>query len=265
MTLHFSPDFWLSRAGLLHGNMNPPPMARTGWSDGPAADGDAAPSISVLDDAGARVESLESPGGEPAAVFVPERYEPNYAYPLLVWLHNGAADRRDLQGLMSRVSTRNMLAVTVACPELPAPLSPGAMAATLDEISGTLRRVRARYHVHTERVYPIGFAAGGSLALALLLERPGVFGGAISLCGRLPKSKRPLFRFRELNRKPVLLAAGAKDECVPVTDVVRTGRLLHSAGMSVSTRVYDAAQEMTPRMLRDVDCWVLGEIGAVMA
>ena len=265
MTLHFSPDFWLNRAGLLHGSMDPPSTSRGEWQASNAADAAPADSSPEYEDTVAHVESLDLPGGESAAVFVPERYEPNYAYPLLVWLHNGAAGERDLQALMRRVSTQNLLAVTVACSELPSPLPPGGVGGLVDAISDTLRRLKQRYHVHTERVYPIGFGNGGSLAMALLLERPGLFGGAISLCGGLPSSKQPLFRFRELNRKPVLLAGASQDAHVPVAEVVRTGRLLHAAGMSVTTRVYDGAHEMTPRMLRDVDRWVLGGIGAVTA
>jgi len=265
MTLHFSPDFWLNRAGLLHGSMDPPSAPRGEWPSSTAADAAPADSLPEFEDTVAHVKSLELPGGESAAVFVPERYEPNYAYPLLVWLHNGAAGDRDLQALMRRVSTQNLLAVTVSCPELPSPMPPGGVGELIDTISGTLRRLKQRYHVHTERVYPIGFGNGGSLAMALLLERPGLFGGAVSLCGGLLNSKQPLFRFRELNRKPVLLAGASQDEHVPMADVVRTGRLLHAAGMSVTTRVYDAGHEMTPRMLRDVDRWVLGGIGAVTA
>lgn len=265
MTLHFSPDFWLNRGGLPHGSIDLPPASRGEWPASTAADAAPADSPPEYEDTVAHVESLELPGGESAAVFVPERYEPNYAYPLLAWLHNGAAGERDLQGLMRRVSTQNLLAVTIACRELPSPLPPGAVGELIDLISGTLRRLKQRFHVHTERVYPIGFGNGGSLAMALLLERPGLFGGAVSLCGGLPNTKQPLFRFRELNRKPVLLAGASQDEHVPVADLVRTGRLLHAAGMSVTTRVYDAAHEMTPRMLRDVDRWVLGGIGALTA
>ncbi|HUG89422.1 MAG TPA: dienelactone hydrolase family protein [Planctomycetaceae bacterium] len=264
MTLHFSSDFWLRRGGQISDLL---PAGRAGFPDCDESDESDEAALArrearaAQDDPEPRVELL-SESDDAGAVYVPERYEPNYAYPLLVWLHNGGAGRRELMSLMSRVSTQNYLAVLVACREYPAPLPQGAAGGVVDLIDATLRSVRRRYHAHTERVYPIGFGNGASLALALVLERPELFGGGIALCGRFPDSKQPLFRFRELNRKPVLLAGGAKDERVPVAEVVRAGRLLHAAGLSVTTRVYDAGHEMTPRMLRDVDRWVMGGIGA---
>ena len=47
----------------------------------------------------------------PHALFVPMHYEPNYAYPLLVWLHGPGDDERQLQRVMPLISLRNYMAV----------------------------------------------------------------------------------------------------------------------------------------------------------
>jgi predicted peptidase len=47
------------------------------------------------------------PTGDAVAYFAPEGYEANYAYPLVVWLHNAGGDERQLARVMPLVSTRN--------------------------------------------------------------------------------------------------------------------------------------------------------------
>src|SRR5688500_4430662 len=47
----------------------------------------------------------------PHALFAPLHYEPNYAYPLLVWLHGPNDDERQLQRIMPLLSLRNYVAV----------------------------------------------------------------------------------------------------------------------------------------------------------
>src|SRR4029453_560382 len=49
--------------------------------------------------------------GVPHAIFAPLHYEPNYAYPLLVWLHGPNDDERQLQRIMPSLSVRNYVAV----------------------------------------------------------------------------------------------------------------------------------------------------------
>src|SRR5436853_2143485 len=43
--------------------------------------------------------------------FAPLHYEPNYGYPLLVWLHGGADSERQLRRIMPHISLRNYVAV----------------------------------------------------------------------------------------------------------------------------------------------------------
>ena len=44
-------------------------------------------------------------------LFVPLHYEPNYAYPLIVWLHGAQDDERQLKRVMPFISLRNYVAV----------------------------------------------------------------------------------------------------------------------------------------------------------
>ena len=48
------------------------------------------------------------------ATFGPQHYEPQYAYPLIVWLHGRGDDERQLLRVMPHVSMRNYVAVAPA-------------------------------------------------------------------------------------------------------------------------------------------------------
>src|SRR5688572_27524759 len=63
--------------------------------------------------------ALFSRAGETAqcAWFTPMHYEPNYAYPLLVWLHGDHGDQQQLKRIMPLVSMRNYVAVAPRAPE----------------------------------------------------------------------------------------------------------------------------------------------------
>ena len=46
-------------------------------------------------------------------LFVPMHYEPNYSYPLIVWLHGDGRDQNEMLKYMPSVSTRNYVALAV--------------------------------------------------------------------------------------------------------------------------------------------------------
>lgn len=208
------------------------------------------------------------PAGRPVGLFVPEGYEPNYAYPLLVWLHGTGGDERDLIEQMPGISTRNCFGLSLRGPR---PLAAGgyswpdgSVAALEREISETVRRLRREYHIHSERIFLGGFERGAALALELLLRRPEWFGGAAALAGSLPQTDLVLSRYRELQGKRVLLMGGVRDAVVPADDVIRTSRLLHAAGLDVTLKISDADHTVTPRMLSQINRWIIDSITAAV-
>src|SRR5215203_5866783 len=47
----------------------------------------------------------------PYSTFAPIHYEPGYAYPLVVWLHDSDSNERELSQIMPLVSMRNYVAI----------------------------------------------------------------------------------------------------------------------------------------------------------
>jgi phospholipase/carboxylesterase len=181
-------------------------------------------------------------------VFVPEHYEPNYAYPLIAWLSPPAGSNGRLQRLMRMVSERNYIGVSI-----PVVDSDGIE----QQMFETFLRLRRRYHLHTERVYLLGFGHYGTLALQAGLSQPGWFAGIAAVSARWPESPRLLSRYNELRGKRVLLGIGETDSAPIVSEALYMQQLLWSAGMHVTALAASGGQEADRSQLREVDRWIM--------
>lgn len=206
------------------------------------------------------------------ALFAPLHYEANYAYPLLVWLHGPGNDERQLRRIMPQLSMRNYVAVAPR----------GTVALDADEDSDAagfgwsqqpdhiylsekrafdcIDVARKKFHVRSNRVFLVGAGCGGTMALRLALANPGSFAGALSIGGELPRGLAPLAKLNQARRLPLLLMAGLASERYPQPRVNDDLRLLHSAGIAVTLRLYPFGDELAPAMLGDVDRWVMQQV-----
>lgn len=192
-------------------------------------------------------------------VFIPEGYEPNYAYPLVVWLLEAEDSTGEFHRRMQHISTRNY--VGAALPGLSEVIDDvEAFSQLQTRLQDLVLRIRRVFNIHTERVYLAGFGSQGSAALRLCLARPEWIAGAIVAGGQLPATPRLLYRFRELRGKRVLFACGQHDPQAPVTEILRSGRLLHSAGLRIAARWFDSGHELTRNMLLEVDRWLMAGV-----
>ncbi len=272
MTRRFAPGFWSNRSAIANGL----PLDLSGFDSDANASNDRPP-------AGRSPTSLRNwrqmssvhdaadSTSRPICVYVPHNYEPNYSYPLIVWLHGAGGNEHELLSLMPAISDRNYLGLSFRGTLTAADLIPGGyrwahaeadVVAFEEELQATVRQLRQTYHIHSERIILVGFDDGASMALQLMLRRPEWFGGAVSLAGRFPKMKNALERFRDLQGKRVLIGGGTRDRVSSVETVVRSARLLHAAGIDVSTRIVDAGHEVTTTMLSQINYWVMEGIGA---
>ena len=184
-------------------------------------------------------------------IFVPEHYEPNYAYPLIAWLAPPSGSNGRLKRLMRMVSERNYFGVSVPV------MDPDQVEHDLFEAFVRLRR---RYHLHTERVYLLGFGEAGTQALETGLSRPDWFAGVAALSARWPETPRLLARCNELRGRRVLLGVGESDSAAVVADALYMQQLLWSAGMHVTALATSAVAEADRGLLREVDRWIMQAI-----
>jgi phospholipase/carboxylesterase len=209
------------------------------------------------------------------SLFAPLHYEAGYAYPLLVWLHGPRDDENQLRRIMPEVSMRNYVAVAPR----------GTLAAHSDDceadgdscgydwvqsedhillaqqrIFDGIDHARERYRIHPERIFLAGFDCGGTMAFRVAMAHPRYFAGILSLGGPFPTGMAPLRHLNAARRLPVLMAGGRFGERYGDRRVAADLRLLHSAGMSVTLRLYPCGDELSPQILADVDRWIMQQV-----
>jgi phospholipase/carboxylesterase len=212
----------------------------------------------------------------PHILFSPMHYEPNYAYPLLIWLHGTGSDERQLMRIMPAVSMRNYVAVAPRGLVIEPLLSPP----TLDlSVSAILKRPKEQYdwlladnlteieqrvfdciavaqercHIAEHRIFIAGFGTGGTAALRLAMLYPEYFAGAATFGGEIPPGNRIFPNWQMTQPLSVFLGI---DESAP-EHTFRMMELLYTAGISAEVREYPETTSLTGAMLEDMNRWMM--------
>ena len=220
----------------------------------------------------------------PHCLFAPIHYEAGYAYPLIVWLHGPGDNENQLRTVLPLVSMRNHIAVgpratAAECQEAEsnksaAPETAGTLARTTfcwtqtcaeivkatQYVLDCIEIATSRYHVHHNRIFIAGYDCGGTMALRIALENPQLFAGAISLGGSLPRGLNLLRRINEARNLPLLISNSLDSQRYSPQQACEDLRLLHAAGFSLDLRQYPCGDELTTKMLSDMDQWILDRI-----
>ena len=220
----------------------------------------------------------------------PVHYEANFAYPLLVWLHDSNKSEQEVFEVVPKISTQNYVAVAprgllgskkrVArsfingklveekCwvePSNEWPETYEAVSEAENLVFDSIAEARAKYNVNPRRVFLLGRGTGGAMALRVAMRNPREFAGVVSIDGALPNSDSlPLRNWRSLRDLPVLLTAGdARSEIAPRLDPDLL-RLYHTAGLTVLVRQYNeddkspvGQRERMDAILADVNRWIM--------
>jgi phospholipase/carboxylesterase len=203
--------------------------------------------------------------------FLPTGYEPNYPYPLLVFLHGHGSSEEQILRLAPRLSRRNYICIGLRGPHAVTAratgglayswgLDPNPDAAVEEYVLRSVEQTRRLYHVHSERIYLAGFREGATLAYRLALMYPERFGGIISLNGIMPRRGGPLLRLPDVRNLRVLIGHGIANALVPLSMAKDDYRLLYTAGLDIQLQTYPTNHRIHPDMLRDVNRWIMRRI-----
>ncbi len=141
----------------------------------------------------ARVTSVRSE--LPLAMFGPERYEPNYDYPLIVWLHGCRSNERELEAVMPALSLQNYVGcaprgthASEACGHaFEWSQSRAAISLAEEIVFASIASASRSFSIARERIFLAGYGSGGTTALRLALRYPHQFAGVVSICGAFPR------------------------------------------------------------------------------
>jgi phospholipase/carboxylesterase len=216
----------------------------------------------------ARIMCREERGSR-HAIFVPMHYERNYAYPLLIWLHGPRDDERQLQRIMPLVSLRNYVAIAPRSTHAGRSSEERNVCWTQDEagivraeqaVYACVEQAQARFHVDPRRIFLAGLQDGGTMALRIGLRAPHRFAGLLTIGGPFPRGNSPLLHLDEVRRLPLFIANGRDAALYPVDTACDELRLFHAAGLNVTLRQYPCGDELTTRMLHDMDGWIMEQV-----
>lgn len=186
-------------------------------------------------------------------VFVPQGYEPAYAYPLVVWLPG--TETFDLGRVMARTSLRNFVAIQPVAGD--AAVSGQAIeTAVWRGIDG----IRGRLSIHPDRIYLVGQGNGGTEAFRIGCRHPERFGGVASLGGGFPLDEGAFAHIRSVRRLPMLLCCHRDADAEATHGIDRTLRLFHAAGAVLALRIYPGSRDLSRAILADVNRWIMEDI-----
>lgn len=195
-------------------------------------------------------------------LFVPQHYEPNYSYPLVVWLHDAGSDERQLTRVLPQFSLRNYVGVAPRGTERVLagytwPSREEDLSEVAEQIFAAIETASSRCNVAAERVFLAGYREGGSTALRMALAHPEKFAGVVSLQGRFPRGGSPLAHFEESRRLPVFVTRSEESELYPLADAQQDLQLYKLAGMNVTAKEYPREHELSARMLADANSFMM--------
>jgi len=200
-------------------------------------------------------------------LFAPLHYEPNYAYPLLVWLHGTHGDEHELFQVIPEISMRNYVGVgprgncTMVDSRGHRWEDGGESVISAEQhVFDAMDAARGRYNVAANRIFLAGYEGGGTMAVRIGLRNPDCFAGVMSIGGPFPMGGSPLGQLENARRLPLFFAQGRDSENYPIDLACQELRLFHAAGLGVTVRQYPCGDELDTQMLKDMDAWMMEHV-----
>jgi phospholipase/carboxylesterase len=208
-----------------------------------------------------------NPQPQPVRTFLPTGYEPNYAYPLVVFFHGNGGSEVQILKLAPRLSRRNYVCIGLRGPQALGMSRKGDLrygwgadcdytAQLEDYVLRAVEQTRRSYHIHSERIYLAGVCEGAAMAYRLGLLFPEKFAGIVALNGAMTRGG-PLLRLPEVRSLRVFIGHGIANAYLPLSAAKQDHSLLYTAGLDVTLRTYLTNHRLHPDMLRDLDRWMI--------
>lgn len=181
-------------------------------------------------------QHITLPGSYNYLLFLPEQYETQKQWPIILFLHGSGERGANLEdvkkhGIPKIVEERSdfpFIAISPQCPpnqEWSVPL-----------LSILLDKVLSSYHIDQDRVYLTGLSMGGNGAWSLAEAQPHRFAAVTPICG--VGNRVNAINMKEL---PVWVFHGAQDNVVPLNESAAMVNALRFCNGNVKFTVYQDA------------------------
>lgn len=205
----------------------------------------------------------------PVAIFVPERYEERYAYPLIIWFHSDDTDEDQLEDVLTAISPQNYCGLALRGNQAN-PVTGGyrwnadvaqfGSVPIRDLLHLTTCRLRRAFHIHSERIFLAGAGSGADTALQVLVQRPDWFAGAILLDPHGRPDYLQAERLTGLRGKPLLQTVSRTTTNEQLARNVETVQMLRSAGANVRIELTDRSIDPGSAEVRFLDHWIMDQM-----
>lgn len=202
---------------------------------------------------------------------LPDDYDPQTSYPLIIMLHGFGANMQDLAGLASVINSRGYV---YACPNAPIMFDLGGGhpgygwssprgQSTAEEIQTAeqllaefFEEVLPQFQVAPGRALLLGFSQGGGMTYRCGLARPETFAGLVALSASLPDPEILQDRLPEVRTQPVFIAHGTSDPMIAAERAQAAREFLEGAGYPLEFHEYAMGHEINQDVLSDLIPWI---------
>lgn len=206
-------------------------------------------------------------------LFIPMNYEPNYSYPLIVYLHDRGQSESRIHQTMPKLSCRNYAAISVRSPgklnsggndsnhpRMAWNQSDDVIEQAQAAVCYAIKNAMNRLNINPDRVFLVGEGDGGTMALRLAFQNPEWFAGVASLNGALPSEGTPFSRLNIARDVPVFWCHYRQSQLFPEDSLCDGLSLLHTAGFNLTLRQYPNDDTGCNQVYSDLNHWVMEQV-----
>ena len=202
---------------------------------------------------------------------LPDDYDPERRYPLVIMLHGFGANMQDLAGLSPVINQRGYI---YAFPNAPIAfdLGPGQAGygwtsprdqTTSEEVEAAesllaefFKEVLEQFQVAPGQSILAGFSQGGGMTYRCGLPKPETFAGLVALSAFLPDPEVLEGRLPKARTQPIFIAHGRSDPLIPAASAGAALRFLEDTGYTPEYHEYEMAHEISGEVLSDLIPWM---------
>lgn len=172
-------------------------------------------------------------------LFLPEDYDGESKWPLMLFLHGAGERGEDLEMLKKHGPPKIVEQQTDFPFVVISPQCPKEQRWQADELLALVEDIVARYAIDEDRIYVTGLSMGGYGTWALAGDHSERFAAIAPICGG---GSRHSARSIAQAKLPVWVFHGAKDTTVPIEESERMVEMMKRFGSEAKFTIYPEAQ-----------------------